>query len=56
MGQEGAWTSDVYFTDVAVGSEALVGGSEDIGYRAALTSLAREEVTVPEISGAGIPA
>lgn len=44
MGQEGAWTSDVYFTDVAVGSEALIGGSEDIGYRAALTSLARGRI------------
>jgi acyl-CoA dehydrogenase len=44
MGQEGAWTSDVYFTDVAVGSEALIGGSEDIGYQAALTSLARGRI------------
>jgi signal transduction histidine kinase len=30
MGQEGAWTSDVYFTDVHVGPDALIGGSEDI--------------------------
>jgi acyl-CoA dehydrogenase len=44
MGQEGAWTSDVYFTDVRVGPEALIGGSEDIGYRAALTSLARGRI------------
>ena len=43
MGQEGAWTSDVYFTDVRVGPNALIGGSEDIGYRAALTSLARAD-------------
>ena len=34
MGQEGAWTSDVNFTDVRVGRDTLVGGSEDIGYRA----------------------
>ena len=41
MGQEGAWTADVRFTDVRVPAGALVGGSEDIGYRAAMTSLAR---------------
>jgi acyl-CoA dehydrogenase len=50
MGQEGAWTSDVYFTDVAVGSEALVGGSEDIGYRAALTSLARGRIHIAALA------
>ncbi|MEI6253395.1 MAG: acyl-CoA dehydrogenase family protein, partial [Mycobacteriaceae bacterium] len=44
MGQEGAWTSDVYFNDVQVGLDALIGGSEDIGYRAALTSLARGRI------------
>jgi len=46
MGQEGAWTSDVYLTDVRVGPEALIGGSEDIGYRAALTSLARGRIHI----------
>lgn len=46
MGQEGAWTADVNFTDVRVGSDALVGGSEDHGYRAALTSLARGRVHI----------
>jgi acyl-CoA dehydrogenase len=46
MGQEGAWTSDVYFTDVRVGPDALIGGSEDIGYRAALTSLARGRIHI----------
>src|SRR6476646_8456622 len=30
MGQEGAWTADVSFTDVRVSDAALVGGSEDI--------------------------
>src|SRR3984885_13662226 len=40
MGQEGAWTADVRFTDVHVPAGALIGGSEDIGYRAAMTSLA----------------
>ena len=50
MGQEGAWTSDVYFTDVRVGSEALIGGNEDIGYRAALTSLARGRIHIAALA------
>jgi acyl-CoA dehydrogenase len=50
MGQEGAWTSDVYFTDVALGPEALIGGSEDIGYRAALTSLARGRIHIAALA------
>lgn len=50
MGQEGAWTSDVYFTDVRVGPEALIGGYEDIGYRAALTSLARGRIHIAALA------
>lgn len=50
MGQEGAWTSDVYFTDVHVGPDALIGGSEDIGYRAALTSLARGRIHIAALA------
>ena len=50
MGQEGTWTSDVYFTDVRVGSEALIGGNEDIGYRAALTSLARGRIHIAALA------
>jgi acyl-CoA dehydrogenase len=50
MGQEGAWTSDVYFNDVRVGPEALIGGSEDIGYRAALTSLARGRIHIAALA------
>jgi acyl-CoA dehydrogenase len=46
MGQEGAWTADVSFNDVRVGADALVGGSEDVGYRAAMTSLARGRVHI----------
>jgi acyl-CoA dehydrogenase len=46
MGQEGAWTSDVTFDDVRVPDAALIGGSEDIGYRAAMTSLARGRVHI----------
>ncbi|VBA53378.1 Acyl-CoA dehydrogenase [Mycobacterium pseudokansasii] len=50
MGQEGAWTSDVNFNDVQVDAEALIGGSEDIGYRAALTSLARGRVHIAAVA------
>ena len=50
MGQEGAWTADVSFTDVRVPNAALVGGSEDIGYRSALTSLARGRVHIAALA------
>ncbi|OBG24708.1 acyl-CoA dehydrogenase family protein [Mycobacterium sp. 852002-51057_SCH5723018] len=50
MGQEGAWTADVNFSDVRVGADALIGGSEDIGYRAAMTSLARGRVHIAAIA------
>jgi acyl-CoA dehydrogenase len=50
MGQEGAWTADVSFTDVRVPDGALVGGSEDIGYRAAMTSLARGRIHIAALA------
>jgi acyl-CoA dehydrogenase len=50
MGQEGAWTADVNFGDVRVGDDALIGGSEDIGYRAAMTSLARGRVHIAALA------
>jgi len=50
MGQEGAWTADVNFDDVRVGQDALVGGAEDIGYRAAMTSLARGRIHIAALS------
>ncbi len=50
MGQEGAWTADVGFTDVRVPDTALVGGTEDIGYRAALTSLARGRIHIAALA------
>lgn len=50
MGQEGAWTADVNFDDVRVGPDALIGGSEDIGYRAAMTSLARGRVHIAALA------
>lgn len=50
MGQEGAWTADIRFTDVRVPHSALVGGSEDVGYRAAMTSLARGRVHIAALA------
>ena len=50
MGQEGAWTADVNFDDVRVPDSALVGGAEDIGYRAAMTSLARGRVHIAALA------
>ena len=50
MGQEGAWTADVRFTDVRVPESGLVGGNEDIGYRAAMTSLARGRIHIAALA------
>jgi acyl-CoA dehydrogenase len=50
MGQEGAWTSDVSFDAVRVPGGALIGGSEDIGYRAAMISLARGRVHIAALA------
>ena len=50
MGQEGAWTADVTFSGVRVPGSALVGGDEDTGYRAAMTSLARGRVHIAAVA------
>jgi acyl-CoA dehydrogenase len=50
MGQEGAWTADVNFDEVSVGQDTLIGGAEDIGYRAAMTSLARGRIHIAALS------
>jgi len=50
MGQEGAWTADVGFDEVLVGADALIGGAEDIGYRAAMTSLARGRIHIAALA------
>lgn len=50
MGQEGAWTSEVTFDNVRVPESALVGGDQDTGYRAAMTSLARGRVHIAALS------
>ncbi|BBZ12947.1 acyl-CoA dehydrogenase family protein [Mycobacterium branderi] len=50
MGQEGAWTADVSLSNVHVSAGALVGGSEDLGYRAAMTSLARGRIHIAALA------
>ena len=50
MGQEGSRTADVMFTDVRVGPDALVGGDGDVGYRAAMTSLARGRIHIAALA------
>jgi len=50
MGQEGSRTADVSFSQVRVGPEALVGGDGDIGYRAALTALARSRIHIAALA------
>jgi len=50
MGQEGAWTADVSFTDVRIPDGALIGGTEDVGYRAAMVSLARGRVHIAALA------
>ncbi|MDT7758471.1 MAG: acyl-CoA dehydrogenase [Mycobacterium sp.] len=50
MGQEGAWTADVNFDEVRVGRDTLIGSAEDIGYRAAMTSLARGRIHIAALS------
>jgi acyl-CoA dehydrogenase len=50
MGQEGAWTADVTFDEVRVPASAVVGGDEDIGYRAAMTSLARGRLHIAALA------
>lgn len=50
MGQEGAWTAEVSFQQVRVPGSAMVGGDEEAGYRAAMTSLARGRIHIAALS------
>ncbi|MDQ1460274.1 MAG: acyl-CoA dehydrogenase [Actinomycetota bacterium] len=50
MGQEGAVTADVAFDEVRVPADALVGGEEAVGYKAAMTSLARGRVHIAALA------
>jgi len=46
MGQQGAWTSEIFFDDVRVPASALIGGAEETGFRAAMKSLAKGRLTI----------
>ena len=46
MGQAGSQIADVILEDVQVGGEALLGGAEGIGFRAAMTSLNNGRLSV----------
>jgi acyl-CoA dehydrogenase len=46
MGQRGAWTSELYFDDMRVPAESLIGGAEEVGFRAAMQSLAKGRLTI----------
>ncbi|GGT42321.1 acyl-CoA dehydrogenase family protein [Nonomuraea spiralis] len=50
MGQEGSRTADVTFSQVRVGPEALVGDDGEVGYKAALTSLARGRIHIAGVA------
>jgi acyl-CoA dehydrogenase len=50
MGQEGSRTADVTFSGVRVGPEAMVGDDGEVGYRAAMTSLARGRIHIAGLS------
>ncbi len=50
MGQEGAASAEVWFDGAVVDDSALVGGSEDGGYRAAMTSLAKGRVHIAALA------
>jgi acyl-CoA dehydrogenase len=50
MGQEGSGTADVTLDSVRVGADALVGGSEQVGYQAAMSSLARGRVHIAAVA------
>ena len=49
MGQEGAWTSEIFFDDVIVGQDRLVGGAEEVGFRAAMASLAKGRLHISAV-------
>src|SRR3954467_9757264 len=46
MGQRGAWASEVFCDEVRVPASALIGGEEDVGFRAAMQSLAKGRLSI----------
>lgn len=49
MGQEGAWTSEIFLDDVVVGADRLISGEEEVGFRAAMASLAKGRLHISAI-------
>ncbi|UTX54345.1 acyl-CoA dehydrogenase family protein [Leucobacter aridicollis] len=49
MGQEGSSTSEIYFNDVFVGNERLVGGAEEVGFHAAMASLTKGRIHIAAV-------
>jgi acyl-CoA dehydrogenase len=50
MGQQGSVTAQVYFDQVRVPGSALVGGDPEVGYRAAMTILARGRIHIAAVA------
>ncbi|WP_426518169.1 acyl-CoA dehydrogenase family protein [Diaminobutyricibacter sp. McL0618] len=49
MGQAGAWTSELYFDDVEVSADRLIGGQEEVGFHAAMASLAKGRLHISAV-------
>lgn len=50
MGQQGSVTAQVFFDDVRVPGASLVGGDPEVGYRAAMTILARGRIHIAAVA------
>ncbi|MGK9269708.1 acyl-CoA dehydrogenase family protein [Williamsia muralis] len=50
MGQQGSVTAQVFFDDVRVPGASLVGGDPGVGYRAAMTILARGRIHIAAVA------
>jgi acyl-CoA dehydrogenase len=49
MGQQGAWSSDIYFEDVRIPASAIIGGVEGKGFATAMKSLDRGRINVASV-------
>lgn len=49
MGQSGAWSADVFFEDVRVPADAIIGGEEGRGFATAMKSLDRGRISVASV-------
>ncbi len=49
MGQQGAWSSDIYFEDVRIPASAIIGGVEGKGFSTAMKSLDRGRINVASV-------